>query len=104
MNAPASRAALLAMRAAASALRVARVDAAGGVVEQRARAVDLDHRVHERVLDRLEEADLALELLALLRVLDGGLELPLARAAQVGGDRDEQRGPRARAARRRRRR
>ena len=72
---------------------VAGVDAARRMEEQRAGAIDLHHGVHQGVLHGLEEADRPVELGARAGVLDRRLELPLARAAEVRGGRDEQRGP-----------
>ena len=56
------------------------------VVDQRARLIDIDHGVHQRVLDRLEEANLPLELLAGAGVFGRGLQLPLAGTHHVGRD------------------
>ncbi len=56
-----------------------------GAVDERAREVEGDAYVGERVLDRLVAADLAAELLALLHVGDGVGQDPLARAEQLRG-------------------
>ena len=74
-------------------LQVSDIDATRRVVQKRARAIDLDHRIDQWMLDRLEESDRTIELLAGLRVLDGRLELPLRASAQIRRDGNEDRRP-----------
>ena len=67
------------------------IEGVRGVPDQRARRLDLGGHLGAQVLHRLERADRAAELLALLRVGDRHLERAIARAEQVGRERDARR-------------
>ena len=60
----------------------------GGVVGERARLLDVPEHLGEPVRDRLVGADRALELLALLRVVDRHVQRSLRDADELGGERD----------------
>jgi hypothetical protein len=71
--------------------RVVGTDARGGVARHRAGLCDARPQVGEAVLQRLERADRATELVPVLQVVDGGVEAPLRQPHLFGG---EQRGAR----------
>ena len=60
------------------------VDGPGGAVHDEARSIDVGHHVGGLVLDRLERADRAAELDAVLGVLHADLEVHLREADEVG--------------------
>ena len=62
------------------------IDGGDRRVNQQPRGVELHVAVGEHVLDRLERADRAAELIPLLSVFDGAIQRPLPGADQLGCD------------------
>jgi len=65
-----------------------RVEAVGGVPEQRSRGLDLGDHLRTHMLHGLKRADQAIELLALLGVGHGLLDHRLTGTEGIGGERD----------------
>ena len=64
-------------------LRISHIDSTGCIIGQRSGIIDFNHEIDQRVLDRLEEAQRAVELNPGLRVLGCRLQQPLTSTRHI---------------------